>query len=118
MAGRSLWSISGGFWPTSSPAWPASTTLRTAAGPRKRKMPVFSNSCGLKRRHIMDLDQPFAHVPIDAVRSFWDARPCNIQHSPKAIGTREYFDEVEQRKYFVEPHIPGFADFSRWNGKK
>jgi hypothetical protein len=39
-------------------------------------------------------------------------------HSPKPVGTREYFDEVEKRKYFVEPHIPGFAQFERWKGKK
>jgi len=25
---------------------------------------------------------------------------------------------VEQRKYFVEPHIPAFAQFERWSGKK
>ncbi len=43
------------------------------------------------------------------VTSYWDRRPCNIRHSPREIGTREYFDEVEARKYFVEPHIPGFA---------
>jgi 2-polyprenyl-3-methyl-5-hydroxy-6-metoxy-1,4-benzoquinol methylase len=30
----------------------------------------------------------------------------------------EYFEEVERRKYFVESHIPGFAQFSRWRGKK
>jgi len=34
------------------------------------------------------------------------------------VGTREYFDEVEARKYFVEPHIPRFAEFERWQGKK
>jgi SAM-dependent methyltransferase len=34
------------------------------------------------------------------------------------VGTREYFDEVEARKYFVEPHIPGFAQFEQWKGKK
>lgn len=32
--------------------------------------------------------------------------------------SREYFDEVEARKYFVEPHIPAFAEFERWRGKK
>lgn len=52
------------------------------------------------------------------VQSFWNARPCNIRHSPKPVGSREYFDEVEQRKYFVEPHIPAFADFPAWKGKK
>src|SRR5262245_28204275 len=66
----------------------------------------------------MALDQSFADVPIDRVREFWNARPCNIRHSPKAVGTREYFDEVERRKYFVEPHIPHFADFARWNGRR
>jgi ubiquinone/menaquinone biosynthesis C-methylase UbiE len=34
------------------------------------------------------------------------------------VGTREYFEEVEARKYFVENHIPGFAQFERWKGKK
>ena len=52
------------------------------------------------------------------VRNYWDARPCNIRHSTKPVGSREYFDEVEARKYFVEPHIPGFAEFERWKGKR
>ena len=55
---------------------------------------------------------------IEAVEAYWDARPCNIRHSSKPVGTREYFDEVEQRKHFVEPHIPGFAQFERWKGKR
>ena len=55
---------------------------------------------------------------IEDVEAYWDARPCNIRHSPKPVGSREYFDEVEQRKHFVEPHIPGFAQFERWTGKR
>jgi 2-polyprenyl-3-methyl-5-hydroxy-6-metoxy-1,4-benzoquinol methylase len=66
----------------------------------------------------MDANQVFADVPIDAVRDFWNARPCNLRHSPKAVGTREYFDEVERRKYFVEPHIPAFAEFERWKDRE
>ena len=31
---------------------------------------------------------------IEAVEAYWDARPCNIRHSPKPWGSREYFDEV------------------------
>lgn len=60
----------------------------------------------------------FNNVPIPTVRAFWDSRPCNIRHSAQPVGTREYFDEVEQRKYFVEPHIPGFAEFPNWAGKR
>ena len=55
---------------------------------------------------------------VDDVQAYWNRRPCNIRHSQQPIGTREYFDEVEQRKYLVEPHIPGFAQFERWRGKR
>ena len=54
---------------------------------------------------------------MEAVKKFWNERPCNIRHSSAELGTRQYFDEVEQRKYFVEPHIPPFADFEAWSGK-
>jgi len=60
----------------------------------------------------------FSDVPIERVRQYWDARPCNVKHSPLPVGTRAYFDEVEKRKYFVEPHIPRFAEFSRWGDKR
>ncbi len=40
----------------------------------------------------------FSHIPIDSVQEFWDSRPCNIHHSNKLLSTKEYFDEVEQRK--------------------
>jgi 2-polyprenyl-3-methyl-5-hydroxy-6-metoxy-1,4-benzoquinol methylase len=52
------------------------------------------------------------------VQQYWDARPCNIRHSTKPVGSKEYFDEVEARKYLVEPHIPAFAEFDRWAGKR
>lgn len=54
---------------------------------------------------------------LEEVRSFWNQRPCNIRHSKQEIGTKEYFDEVEVRKYFVEPHIPKFAEFNLWKDK-
>jgi len=60
----------------------------------------------------------FSQATIDEVRQYWDRRPCNIRHSPQPVGTRAYFDEVEARKYFVEPHIPRFAEFERWRGRK
>lgn len=64
------------------------------------------------------MNASYAPSMIDRVRDFWNARPCNIRHSALPVGTREYFDEVEARKYFVEPHIPGFAQFERWQGKR
>jgi 2-polyprenyl-3-methyl-5-hydroxy-6-metoxy-1,4-benzoquinol methylase len=60
----------------------------------------------------------FDEVAISQVKTYWDQRPCNIRHSMASIGSRQYFDEVEARKYFVESHIPGFAEFERWHGKR
>ena len=55
---------------------------------------------------------------IDDVKQYWDDRPCNVKHSKKDLGSIEYFDEVERKRYTAEPHIPKFADFSAWKGKK
>ena len=55
---------------------------------------------------------------MESVIRFWNDRPCNIRHSEKAVGTKEYFDEVEAKKYRAEPHIPAFADFPFWKDKR
>jgi len=64
------------------------------------------------------MSSEFAKIPITRVQDYWNQRPCNIRHSTAKIGTKEYFDQVEARKYLVEPHIPAFAEFERWKGKK
>lgn len=66
----------------------------------------------------MGTNQVFQDTPVQEVQQYWNSRPCNIRHSTKPIGSREYFDEVEARKHFVEPHIPGFAQFEQWQGKR
>lgn len=55
---------------------------------------------------------------IEDVKRFWDRRPCNIRHSNAPIGTKTYFDEVEARRYFVEPHIPNFCEFESWQNRR
>lgn len=57
-------------------------------------------------------------ITIDEVARYWDTQPCNIRHSAQEFGSRAYFDEVEARKYYVEPHIPIFADFGAFKNKK
>jgi ubiquinone/menaquinone biosynthesis C-methylase UbiE len=58
-------------------------------------------------------------VTITKVAQFWDDRPCNVRHSSVDINAHplQYSLEVRDRKYRVEPHIPMFAEFSRWKGK-
>ena len=55
---------------------------------------------------------------IEQVRDYWNNRPCNLRHSRSPIGTREYFDEVEARRYANEPHNYTFPEFDRWRGKR
>lgn len=55
---------------------------------------------------------------LDQVRNYWNNRPCNIRHSRSPIGTKEYFDEVEARRYANEPHNYTFPEFDRWKGKR
>ena len=59
-------------------------------------------------------------MSISEVQDYWNQRPCNIMHSPVNIDEDPllYSQQVTARKYFVEPHIPGFAQFDRWNGRR
>ena len=60
----------------------------------------------------------FAAVPIEQVEAFWNRQPCNSRHSPQPVGSRAYFEEIDARRYFVQPHILRFADFARWSGTR
>jgi SAM-dependent methyltransferase len=54
---------------------------------------------------------------IDAIRAYWDRRPCNVRHSAAPAGSLEYSREVTARKRRVEPHLWQFARFPDWRGK-
>ena len=45
----------------------------------------------------------FEHTPIEAVQDYWNRRPCNIRHSPREVGSREYFDDVEEQSISSSP---------------
>ena len=55
---------------------------------------------------------------IEDVKKYWNDRPCNVRHSSKEVGTREYFHEVAEKKFTVEPHIIPFSQFPKWKDKK
>ena len=60
----------------------------------------------------------FSEVPIDNVQTYWNHRPCNLRHSKEEVGTKKYFQEIEARKFLVEPHLVDFAKFSSMKGKR
>lgn len=51
------------------------------------------------------------------IKNFWNERPCNIKHSNSTFGSKKYFNEIEERRFFVESHILEFAQFEKWNNK-
>ena len=50
-------------------------------------------------------------------KKYWNKQPCNIKHSKKKFLSKEYFNEITKKRYFVESHIKKFADFKRWKNK-
>ncbi|HXI22527.1 MAG TPA: class I SAM-dependent methyltransferase [Pyrinomonadaceae bacterium] len=54
----------------------------------------------------------------ERVRAFWQEHPCGSKFSDAEIGTREFFDRVEQHRYEKEWHIPTAADFASTRGLK
>ena len=51
------------------------------------------------------------------IKNYWNERPCNIRHSKKKLFSREYFQEVKKKRYFVEGHIRKFAEFEKYKNK-
>lgn len=60
----------------------------------------------------------FQEVSIKKIKEYWNQHPCNALGSSSLVGTKQYFDEVESFKYFIEPHIIKFAEFEKWKGKE
>jgi 2-polyprenyl-3-methyl-5-hydroxy-6-metoxy-1,4-benzoquinol methylase len=55
---------------------------------------------------------------VEKIKQYWNAQPCNVNHSLSKPGTEQYWNEVTERKYFVEPHLRDFAGFHQWRGKR
>ena len=48
----------------------------------------------------------------EAVRAYWDARPCGEGLTHASRGSHEYFAEIEAEKDRLEPYLPAFAGFA------
>jgi len=54
----------------------------------------------------------------EKIKRYWNNQPCNINHSRNPVGTPEFFKDVSARRYRVESHIPEFAGFHLWQGRR
>ncbi len=51
------------------------------------------------------------------VRNFWNEQTCGTWITDKEKFTLEYFEEIEEDRYSLQPEIFSFAEFTRWHGK-
>jgi len=54
----------------------------------------------------------------DRVREYWDSEPCGTGGVRFEEGSLDYFEEIENHRYTVEPFVHSFAQFTRWQGKR
>jgi SAM-dependent methyltransferase len=54
----------------------------------------------------------------EKIQRYWNNQPCNVKHGDSEPSTLEFFQQVSNRRYRVEPHIPNFAGFQEWQNKK
>ena len=52
------------------------------------------------------------------VHDYWNRESCGAGVTDAAKHSREYFEEIEQYRYSVEPEIFAFAQFTRHSGEK
>ena len=55
---------------------------------------------------------------MNEVQQFFDRNPCNFRRSKHQPGSGQFFQDIERNKHHVEPHIPAFAAWSQWRGKR
>ena len=52
------------------------------------------------------------------VRAFWNKQACGTRSALSTKYSRQYFDEIEDFRYSVEPEVFSFAQFTRFRGQK
>jgi ubiquinone/menaquinone biosynthesis C-methylase UbiE len=48
---------------------------------------------------------------------FWETYQPGFRFSRHPVGTQEFFREIEEHRYTLEPHIPEVVRFDDWEGK-
>jgi ubiquinone/menaquinone biosynthesis C-methylase UbiE len=53
----------------------------------------------------------------DAVRAYWEERPCGSGLTEAEAGSDQYFADIEAAKDDLEPYVHEFAQFPAWSGR-
>jgi len=54
----------------------------------------------------------------EEVSQYWQDNPCGACFSNRPEGSLEWSEEIEENRYAQEPFVHGFAQFTRWSGKR
>jgi len=54
----------------------------------------------------------------EQVRAFWNRESCDADQARSAKFSREYFEQIEQWRYWDQPFIHSFAQFTRYHGRR
>jgi SAM-dependent methyltransferase len=52
------------------------------------------------------------------VHEFWNEQSCDTQVTKEPQLSKEYFEEIERFRYFDQPFIHSFAQFTRYRGRR
>ena len=52
------------------------------------------------------------------VREFWNEQSCGTEVAAAKKFSQEYFEQIESFRYFDQPFIHSFAQFSRYRDKR
>src|ERR1044071_4953395 len=70
------------------------------------------------------MEQPNSIVAADRtalkerVHAFWNAQSCDTQVAKAEPFSKQYFEEIEAFRYFDQPFIHAFAQFTRYRRKR
>ena len=54
----------------------------------------------------------------ERVRAYWNQKPCDSETSGEEPWSREYFQDIERKRYELQPHIPEILSRIDWRGKR
>jgi ubiquinone/menaquinone biosynthesis C-methylase UbiE len=63
------------------------------------------------------MSEPAATLKAE-VKAFWNRQSCDTEHALAGKFSRQYFDEIERRRYTNIANIHSFAQFARYHGKR
>ncbi len=56
--------------------------------------------------------------PKERVRWYWQQDPCGVKDVTFPEGTREFFEEVERRRFEGDDFMRRMVGFDRWGGRR